>query len=144
MQPCISFQHFFHICFAEIILGKSAVFSVVNYLAGADSVAGLQIIGSKTVCRSFFRCGINHTVTVHIIASHHTYRTFSKTVVRNYRKKRSIYSKICQGKGYIRLASPVSCLKGCCCSDFFIIRRCQTQHDLAESNKFMFHDQYSR
>ena len=35
---------------------KGAVFSVINYFTGANSITCLQIIGSKAMCRCLFLC----------------------------------------------------------------------------------------
>ena len=95
-------------------LGKSAVLSVINYLAGADPVTCLQIISSKTVCRSFFLCGINHTVTVHIIASHHTYSTFSE-----YDFSKTDVKKLLEGYTWLHLSGITPAL-GTKCRDLIL------------------------
>ena len=56
MKPGVTFQKFFHICFAEIIFGKGTVLSVIHHFTWADSVTRLQIIGSKPMCRCLFFC----------------------------------------------------------------------------------------
>ena len=56
MKPGVTFQKFFHICFAEIIFGKGTVLSVIHHFTWTDSVTCLQIIGSKTMCRCLFFC----------------------------------------------------------------------------------------
>lgn len=43
----------------------------------------------------------------------------------------------CHTGRYIRLTAPIACLKAVCHSNLLIIRRCQTNHNLANCNKLI-------
>ena len=72
------------------------------------------------------------------MTAQHADGTFSQAVIGHNAEKCAVHAKICQRQRNIGLAAAIACLKIGRHTDFFIIRRCQTQHDLTDCKKFLW------
>ena len=137
MQPVEALQQGIQVHPGKIVLGDGAVPAVVGHLAGADAVAGLQIIGAQPVGGGFLGGGQDNGSTVDVVGPEHPHRTFSQGIVGDDGEKGAVHPQIGQRKGDIGLAAAVAGLKAVCHPDFTVVGRGETEHDLPEGNKFL-------
>ena len=137
MQPIKILKQGVQIDLGQVVLGQCAVHTVVNDLAGADAVAGFQIVGTQAVAGGFLLGGKDHRRAMYVVAAQPAHGAFAQRVVGYHAKKRRIHAKICQCKGYICLAAAVACLKRGGHTDLFVVGRGQAQHDLTDGDELL-------
>ena len=137
MQPVKAVEQLVQIDLRQVVLGQGAVHTVINDLAGADAVAGLQIVGAQTVAGGLLFGGEDHRRAVYVVAAQPAHSAFAQRVVGHDAEEGGIHAEVRQRQRDVGLAAAVAGFKAGCHADLFVVRRGQTEHDLAAGDKFL-------
>ena len=137
VQPVKAVKQRIKIDLAQVVLGQSAVHTVIDDLAGADAVAGLKIIGTQTMAGGLLLGGEDHRRAVYIVAAQPAHGAFAQRVVGHHAEEGGIHPKVGQCQRNVGLTAAVAGLKGGGHANFFIVRRGQSQHHLADGDEFL-------
>ena len=137
VQPVEAVEQLIEVDLRQVILGQGAVHAVVDDLAGADAVAGFQIIGAKAVAGGLLLGGKDHRRAVDVVAAQPANRAFAQRVVRHNAEKRGIHAEVCQRQRNVGLAAAIAGLEGRGHADLLVVRRGKAQHDLTDGDKFL-------
>ena len=137
VQPVKAVEQLVQIDLRQVVLGQGAVHTVINDLAGADAVAGLQIVGAQTVAGGLLFGGEDHRRAVYVVAAQPAHSAFAQRVVGHDAEEGGIHAEVRQRQRDVGLAAAVAGLKGGGHADLLIVRRGQTQHHLADGDEFL-------
>ena len=137
MQPVIALQQRIQVHPGKVVFGDGTVLAVIGHLAGADAVAGLQIVGAQAVGGGLLRAGEDHRGAVHVVGAEHAHRALAQGVVGHHAEEGAVDAQVCQGQGDIGLAAAVAGLEAGGHPDLLIVGRGQAQHDLPEGDEFL-------
>ena len=121
----------------EVELGQGAVLAVVDDLAGADAVAGLQVIGAQAVGGGLLLGGKDHRRAVHVVGAQPADGAFAQGVVGHHAEEGGIHPQVGQRQGNVGLAAAVAGFKAGGHADLLVIGRGQAQHDFADGDEFL-------
>ena len=137
VQPVKAVEQLVQIDLRQVVLGQGAVHTVINDLAGADAVAGLQIVGTQTVAGGLLFGGEDHRRAVYVVAAQPAHSAFAQRVVGHDAEEGGIHAEVRQRQRDVGLAAAVAGLEGGGHADLLIVRRGQTQHHLADGDEFL-------
>ena len=137
VQPVVAVQQSVQIDLGEVILGNGTVLAVINDLGSADAVASLQIISTQPVGGGLVGLGQDHGSAMHIVGAQPAHRALAQAVVGHYAEEGAVHTQVGQGQCNVGLAAAVAGFKAGCHADLFVVRRGQTEHDLAAGDKFL-------
>ena len=137
MQPVKAVQQGVQIHLREVILSDDTVLAVVDDLGRPDAVAGLQIVSAQTVRGGLVRLGEDHGGAVHVVGAQPAHGAFAQAVVGHHAEEGAVHTQVCQSQRNVGLTAAVAGLKGRRHADLFVVRRGQTQHDLAAGDEFL-------
>ena len=137
MQPVKAVQQGVQIHLREVILSDGTVLAVVDDLGRPDAVAGLQIVSTQTVRGGLVRLGEDHGGAVHVVGAQPAHGAFAQAVVGHHAEEGAVHTQVCQSQRNVGLTAAVAGLKGRRHADLFVVRRGQTQHDLAAGDEFL-------
>ena len=137
VQPVEALQQLVQIDLREIVLGDGAVLAVIDDLGGADAVAGLEVVSTQTVGGGLIRLGEDHGGAVDVVGAQPAHGALAEAVVRHDAEEGAVHAEVCQRKGDVGLTAAVAGFKIRRHAELFVVRRGQTQHDLAAGDKLL-------
>ena len=135
VQPVEFLEQGFEIISAEIVFRDSGMLAVIDDLAGADAVAGLEIISAQAMGRRLLRAGEDHRRAVHVVGTQPAHSAFAQRVVGHDGEKRAVYLQVGQRERDIGFAAAVAGFKSVCHADLVIVGRGQPQHDFTHGDE---------
>ena len=137
VQPVEAVQQGVQVHLREVVLGDGAVLAVVDDLGSADAVAGLEVVSTQTVGRGLVRLGEDHGRAVHIVGAQPAHRALAQTVVGHHAEEGAVHAQVCQRQRNVGFAAAIAGLKAGRHADLFVVRRGETQHDLAAGDELL-------
>ena len=137
MQPVEPVEQLVQVHGGKVVLGQGAVHTVVDDLAGADAVAGLQIIRTQTVGGGLLFGGKDHRRAVYVVGAQPAHGAFAQRVVGHHAEEGGIHAQVGKGQGDVGFAAAVAGFKAGRHADLFIVGRGQAQHDFADGDELL-------
>ena len=137
VQPVKTIQQLIQVHLGKVILGNGAMLAVIRHFGGADAIAGLQVIGTQAVAGGLGLGGQDHGGAVYVVGAQPAHGAFAQAVVGHYAEEGAVHPQVCQRQRNVGFAAAIAGLEIGGHADLFIVRRGQTEHDLATGDKLL-------